>query len=142
MITELFLVGRPDRAEFCLVREGEHPNSAVTHHSDTPSSWSPSISMLSRARSPPQILQVQRRSCSTTSEVLFFIIFFPFSRYHDHITPPADIDVLRCPFSLQSGRHEHNESLSILALDLQARVQLWLRRRLRRLAPDDPTRRV
>jgi hypothetical protein len=38
--------------------------------------------MLSRARSPPQILQVQRKSCSTTSEVI--LIFSPYPRYHDH----------------------------------------------------------
>jgi len=44
--------------------------------------------------------------------------------------------------SLQSGRTEHNESISILAFNLQARVQLGLRRRLRRPASDDPTRRV
>jgi hypothetical protein len=58
------------------------------------------------------------------------------------IIPPAEIDLHRLSLSLQSGRNEHNESLSILALNLQARIQLGLRRRMRRPASDDPTRRV
>jgi hypothetical protein len=97
--------------------------------------------MLSRARSQPQILQVQRKSCSTTSEVSLY--FSPLPRHHDHITPTCGYRltyILTLP--LQSGRTEHNESLSILAVNLQARVQLGLRRRLCRPASDDPTRRV
>ena len=50
--------------------------------------------------------------------------------------------LLHCLLPFQSGRAEHNESLSILALNIQARVQLGLCRRLRRPASDDPTRRV
>jgi hypothetical protein len=42
----------------------------------------------------------------------------------------------------KSGRTEHNEPLSILALDLQARVQLGLCCGLRRPAADDPAERV
>jgi hypothetical protein len=67
--------------------------------------------------------------------------FFPFPRYHDHF----HLRRLTCcivSLFLQSGRTEHNEPLSILALNLQALVQLGLRRRLRRPASDDPTRRV
>ena len=95
--------------------------------------------MLSRARSPPQILQVQRKSCSTTLEVISH--FFPPSLAIT-ITLPAEIDLLHHLLPLQSGRTEHNQSLSILALNLQARVQLGLRGRMRRPASDDPTRRV
>lgn len=41
-----------------------------------------------------------------------------------------------------SCRDEHNEPLSVLTLDLEARVQLGLRRGVRRPAPDDPAGRV
>lgn len=56
---------------------------------------------------------------------------------------PTEI-VLNTPrlfFSVpKSGGDEHNKSISLLTLDLQARVQLGLRCGVRRPAPDDPAR--
>jgi hypothetical protein len=91
---------------------------------------------------------MQRKNYSITSEVLILSFYRDrpmrrftqptFSPRHFFFPTPNKINKIK----KTSCRDEHNEPLSILTLDLEARVQLGLRRSVRRPAPDDPAGRI